>query len=317
MNRTKALETTSLPISTFVADAQQVAARKTCRVKPHRVIACGFAMLAWTLMLGVPGTYGPCASAEAAEERKNEETLTNGSVMELQKLNLGDAVIIDKIKASKCDFDVTISGLKQLKAAKLSDGVIQAMIATKSPTAVSEARPVPTGDPNDPQAPHEAGVWLYEETNGQKKMTQVGGEGFRMWMGAGPFGGASRAVLTGLQAALQVSSHRPVFYMYFGEGGQGIAGATSPNQLPLAKFDLKQKTTERLLVVGSVAPFAGYNSGIKKESLRAVDEQKLAPGIYKVTPKDDLADGEYGFCEVSVGGMATVGKMFCFGVRAK
>jgi hypothetical protein len=316
MKRIKVPERTSLPASTFASAARQIATRRTI-LKFPRVVVCGFAIVTGALILGVPATNWPCSSAVAAEERKNEETLTNGSIMELQKLNLGDPVIIDKIKASKCDFDVTISGLKQLKEAKLSDGVIQAMIATKSSTPVSEARSISSGDPNDPQTPHEVGVWLYEENNGQKKMTRVEGEGFRMWMGAGPFGGASRAVLTGLEASLQVSSRQPVFYMYFGEGGQGIAGSTSPSQLALAKFDLKAKTQERLLVVGSVAPFAGYNSGIKRESLRAVDEQKLATGIYKITPKDELADGEYGFCEVSVGGMATVGKMFCFGVRAK
>jgi hypothetical protein len=158
---------------------------------------------------------------------------------------------------------------------------------------------------------------LCEDNNGQKKMTKLEPESFRMWMGGGPFGGASRAVLTGLKASLQIAARRPVFYMYFGEGGQGIMGSTSPNELPLAKFDLKPKTQERLLIVGSVAPFAGYNSGIKRESLRAVDEEKVAANIYKITPKEDLAEGEYGFCYTSAGGMGAVGKMFCFGVHAQ
>jgi hypothetical protein len=273
-------------------------------------------MLAGLLLAGGTGSLSLCASASAAEA--SPETLSNGSVIELQKLNLGDGVILDKIKASKCDFDVSIDGLKQMKAAGVSDAVIQAMIATKAPAAggggASVAAP---GDPNDPKAAHDVGVWLCEESNGQKKMTKLEPESFRMWMGGGPFGGASRAVLTGLAASRQVSARRPVFYMYFGENGQGIMGSTSPSELPLAKFDLKPKTQERLLIVGSVAPFAGYNSGIKKESLRAIDQEKVAANIYKITPKDDLADGEYGFCYTSAGGMGAVGKMYCFGVHTK
>jgi hypothetical protein len=78
-----------------------------------------------------------CASTAAAQEARKEETLTNGSILELQKMNLGDGVIVEKIRASKCDFDVTIDGLKQLKEAKVSDAVMQAMIAAKSPAPMA------------------------------------------------------------------------------------------------------------------------------------------------------------------------------------
>jgi hypothetical protein len=268
-------------------------------------------VLALWLFLGAPGTDWLSFSAVAGDE-----TLTNQSVILMQQLGFGDAVILEKIKTSKCDFDVSLDGLKQLKEAKVSDAVIQAMISTKSTAPGRDAKSAVTGDPNDPNAPHESGVWLYQEADGSKKMTKVEGESYRLWSGAGPFGGATRAVLSGIKAQLQVSSHRPVFYMYFGDAGQGIMGTMNPNDMPLAKLDLKEKTQERLLVIGSVAPFAGYNSGIKKESLRAVDAVNVCPGVYKVTPQMDLADGEYAFCNSVTGGMA-VGKMFCFGIHLK
>lgn len=280
-----------------------------------RIVRCSSIILAACLCVGVLGTHSPAISTCAAEAGKKEETLTNKSIIELQQLNLGDVVIIEKIKASKCDFDVSVSGLKQLKEARVSDAVIQTMIAPKPAATVEAAKSTAAGDSNDPNVPHEAGVWLYEETGGQKKMSRVESESYRMWMGGGPFGGASRAVLTGLGASLQLSSRRPTFYLYFGDARQGILGATSPNELPLARFTLKEKTKERLLVVGRVAPFAGYNSGIEAKALRAVEETRVAPGIYKVVPKEDLSDGEYGFCQ-AIAGM-TAGRMFCFGVRAK
>lgn len=263
------------------------------------------------------------SSACAAEEAQKQEVLTNASVIELQKMDLGDGVILDKIKTSKCDFDVSLEGLKQLKDAKVSSAVIQAMITAKAPAkpavVAAEAKPLATGDQNDPQVVHEAGVWLYEEADGKKKMTQLEGESFRIWSGmSGPFGAATRAVLTGLSAKVKVTARKPVFYMYFGDSTQGILGSASPSQLPLAKLDVKPKTQERLLVIGSAAAYAGYNSGINKKALRGINSEKVAAGIYKVTPQEDLADGEYSFCfygsEVQVG---TAGKMFCFGVQQK
>jgi hypothetical protein len=271
------------------------------------------------LLAGTLAVRLACPVAAAADQSQKAETLNNESIIEMQKLTLSDGVIIDKIKSSTCEFDVTLNGLKQLKNAKVSDAVIQAMIAAKNTAPAPPGAPAPkaaaTGDLNDPATPRGAGIWMYEETNGQKKMTQLETEGFRMWMGAGPFGGAMRAVLTGLNAKVKVATPHPVFYMYFGQGGQDIGSMTSPSQLPLAKFDLKPRTEERLLVIGSAAPFAGYTTGIRKQSLRAVNTDKIAEGIFKVTPAEDLSSGEYAFCYVSEMGMNSAGKMFCFGVQ--
>jgi hypothetical protein len=52
------------------------------------------------------------------------------------------------------------------------------MISAKSSAPAVNRLTVATGDPNDPNAPHAAGVYLYEEANGQKKMTKLMGESF-------------------------------------------------------------------------------------------------------------------------------------------
>src|ERR1700704_3930398 len=120
-----------------------------------------------------------------------DETLTNASIIELQGLNLGDAVMIEKIKTSKCDFDTSIGGLKQLQQAKVSSAVIQAMLATKSAAAgavVSDANI----NVNDPLAMHSAGVWALQEAGGQKTMSRIDfyqprfaskGGGYNPWAG--------------------------------------------------------------------------------------------------------------------------------------
>lgn len=102
-----------------------------------------------------------------------EEVLKNSSIIELQSLNLSDAVILEKIKTSKTDFDTSIDGLKKLKGAKVSDAVIQAMIAAKAPAA---ARPKPPGaianESNDPKVLHSAGVWIQTD----KKLAKLQAE---------------------------------------------------------------------------------------------------------------------------------------------
>ena len=108
---------------------------------------------------------------------KPAEILTNISIIELGSLAFDDAVIIEKIKTSKCDFDVSMDGLKLLKQAKISGAVIQAMIASKAPAAPTAATASTSaevaGDPNDPKAPHKAGVYLSEDVGGQKKLTKI------------------------------------------------------------------------------------------------------------------------------------------------
>jgi hypothetical protein len=291
----------------------------------NRLFHLAALVAAVALIAGTPAMRLVCPSAFAADP--TVETLNNAAVIEMQGLNLGDAVILDKIRTSKTDFDVTVAALKQLKEAKVSDAVIQAMINAKSPApaapalTTSENKPAVAGDQNDPAVQHEPGVWLYEETDGVKKMTPLVTESYRLWMGAGPFGGAQHAVLSGLSAKIQVKARQPVFYMYFGEAGRSdssIMGTTSPNQMPLAVLDLKAKTQERLLVIGTAAPFAGYNSGIRPKSLREIDVVKIADGIYKVSPKNELADGEYAFCYYASDiRVSTAGRMFCFGVHLK
>ena len=43
--------------------------------------------------------------------------------------------------------------------------------------------------------------------------------------------------------------------------------------------------------------------------------EKLAPGVYKVTPKEDLAPGEYGFYNGGGAGPSGGAKIFDFGIK--
>jgi hypothetical protein len=95
--------------------------------------------------------------------------MTNADVIELAGMGLSDDVVMDKIYAAKAtDFDTSIAGLRALKAAKISDIVIRAMInpqpvpqpqASPSESTGAEQRPSPTSD--QPHAANPAVVQVY------------------------------------------------------------------------------------------------------------------------------------------------------------
>jgi len=78
--------------------------------------------------------------------------MTNADVIELAGLGLSDDIVIAKIyAASATDFDTSIPGLKALKAAKISDAVIRAMINPPHPG--TEQTPAPTSEHPPTQQP--------------------------------------------------------------------------------------------------------------------------------------------------------------------
>lgn len=263
------------------------------------------------------------AAARAQVSLAAEETLNNGSIVELQKLGLGDGVLLEKIKTSKCDFDTSLGGLKQLKEAGISSAVIQAMLATKGSTPRAAA-PTASGDVNDPAAPHTAGVWIHEMVGGKGKMTLLKSEvpaeishgGFIGPWGIGKV--AQTARLTGTESETQLSQRKPEFYIYFKNGAMEFAGAHGPQEIALAQFtvlakDAKNNANQRAVDVASHGAYGG-TSGIDRKVTRPFDATMIAEEIYKIVPKDDLADGEYGFCPGIIGGQH---RFFTFGIKGK
>ena len=62
---------------------------------------------------------------------QDPKPLKNAEVIEMTKADLSDAIVIAKIKNSKCDFDTSPAGLVELKAKGVSDEVVEAMIDWK------------------------------------------------------------------------------------------------------------------------------------------------------------------------------------------
>ncbi|CAN5254235.1 hypothetical protein BH10ACI1_BH10ACI1_10190 [soil metagenome] len=67
----------------------------------------------------------------AVAQQKNDEALTNNSVIELVKAGLSEGIIIAKIKSSKTEFDTSSNALVKLKEIGVSENIILAMIEAK------------------------------------------------------------------------------------------------------------------------------------------------------------------------------------------
>jgi len=108
----------------------------------------------------------PVKESPAVQEKSGEapsEVLTNSGVVKMAKANLGDGIILRKIKASACKFDTSADALGELKKAGVSEPVINAMLdvdeaskaAAREPVPVppSETETTPGGDPPPSTAP--------------------------------------------------------------------------------------------------------------------------------------------------------------------
>lgn len=264
------------------------------------------------------------------------ETLNNQSVIELVKVGLGEEAIIAKIESSSNQFQVTTADLVALKRAGVPSNVIAAMIGASKDAVVSPASAASFDSP-DPLVSHPAGVYMLADWLPQPKMlaidattsnqTKTGGFlGYALTGGLAPM--SFKAVIPNAQARIRTVQSRPTFFFYFDEpsasrGGSGFwrAGAvSSPAEFSLVAF--KVKSDRREAKVGQFN-LAGAKAGVMDKDRIPFDYERIAPGVFKVTPQATLAPGEYGFIYATSGGSgpgaagvgATTSRIFDFSVE--
>ena len=91
--------------------------------------------------------------------------------------------------------------------------------------------------------------------------------------------------------------------------------ATSPAEFMMVQMNVKQASREA--VMGEFGAFTGVSMGARDKDVREYSFEKLKPGLYKVTPKTQLAPGEYCFYYAgNVTGLGFAGgKVFDFSVK--
>ena len=229
-----------------------------------------------------------------------QEVLTNQSLISMKKAGLSDSIIISKIKSSQTKFDASTQGLIGLKNAGLSDQVIEAVVnAGAAPAPAAPAAPAAAAAP---AASRESIVHLVAG-----KAIELVPANASMEFSTGFFDSKSELVLQGRKATYRIADKKPVFYSTW-----------SANDAPLVRLKPGSDHDDRNLKIssGSFAPFGGsVKYGVRSEDKVDMEaSEKDARGLFKLTPKEPLKPGEYGF--VLTYGMAAgaSGRVYDFGV---
>lgn len=264
-----------------------------------------------------------------------EEVMTNDEVMTLSKAGLNQSVIINKIRTSKTDFDLSTDALIKLKQAGISDEIVNAMLeaksgrsmTTNSGAGVAESRT--NNDPNDPMAKHGYGIYLYEEKDGERKMTQLQpsvsaqnrtGGIFTSQMTYGIGKVKIKANLPGRNSKIQITDTKPTFYFYLDKDSGGLNTSSgipsTPQEFALIRFNIRSDNRE--VTIGKANIF-GAKGGLSDEYVVQFNAEDLGDGIFKITPAIELKKGEYGFFLINSGNSnasnAVGSKFFDFGVN--
>ena len=267
-----------------------------------------------------------------------QETMTNDEVISLAKAGLNPTLIVGKIRTSKTNFDLSTNSLIALKKAGVSDDIVTAMLEAKSGKPINSTATVNSsgaasvgalGDPNDPMAKHNYGIYLFEEKDGVRKMTSVKpsvsaqnrtGGLFTSQLTYGIGKVKTKANLPGRSADLQINQAMPTFYFYLDitSGGMNTSSGvpSDPKEFTLVRFN--QRSDNREVTIGKSNAFGG-KGGLSDEYVVQFKADDLGNGIFKISPSVELKKGEYGFYLVNSGNSNTsagVGaKFFDFGVN--
>ena len=220
--------------------------------------------------------------------------MTNQDVIDMVGLGLSEDVIIAKIRAASAGetlhFDTSVSGLKELKAAKVSDDVIKVMINPAPPAGpvVLAAAPM-SNDPNLP--PPEVGVYwkngsAFTRIEGQAiSQAKVGGKAGSMFT----YGLRNEhwdAYLDGPQSKNVINDHLPVFYIYVPDGSSAA---------DFTLIILEKKGNRREFQIGSFGGITGGKSGVKRDKEIAFTAEHAGIRTYKLRLGADMKPGEYAF----------------------
>jgi hypothetical protein len=258
------------------------------------------------LLLAVGGT---CAQT-ASQGKARKEVLTNASVIEMAKLGLSEAVIIEKIRQSERNFDTSIEGLRQLKAAQISDALIAVILNPQAAPAAATSAPValkPAAASNSPAAtynqagqkimaplPPDKGVYLWDgKTMHLLHQSRVPSMGTSFWRSVTPFVKKKIELqMFDAHAKLQFDNNEPVIVV--AGMGEVVPGVPSFRLLYVKTGGMRKD--RRIVGTYDVGGFFGSVSMVDNEIECRME--KLTTGIYAFKPIKALPDGEYGVAHV-------------------
>ncbi len=251
--------------------------------------------------------------------------LTNQAVIEMTNAGLAPGIIIARIQASRTSFDLSTDGLIHLSQAGVTEDVIRAMFLKRcAGCADSGAQAAPVS--NDPTMPHAPGIYVYDTSGGEPKLTLLEPTAYSRTRSSGELASTvtlgiakvrAHAVLNGARAAMRLHNAQPIFYFYFEQKGPRLScryfcGNSAPHEFTLLRFEEKSDSRETLIAKYNIV---GSSHGVSSKAAVPFTFENVKPGIYKVTLQAPLQPGEY--CFFSNGPYQYHDRLYDFGVDAQ
>lgn len=240
--------------------------------------------------------------------------LTNQDVVALIQAGVPPEVIVEKIKASKTNFDTSTAAIIALKGAGASAEIIRIMVNPAASPDGGTRVLSPWTNPNAPapcQAPGGAGpvpwlsgaspaMWLIDPDSGNR--TEINYERGTL-KHVGFYGiGAQLLELHPIRATLRVGPRAQ------------FASCLNPSDAPLVRFSLDRGSNERNTSLGRYTPW-NHSISISQEDLVPMRFEKTPDGYFKITPQEPMTAGEYGFVPQATAGFFALGeRVYSFGV---
>jgi hypothetical protein len=236
------------------------------------------------------------ASAFGEDGSTVKRRLTNQDIIAMVSAGISEDVILAKIRTTSAagngatNFDTSVEGLKTLKAAKVPDAIVKAMIdpTPAASTAVNLSGPATLG-PNLP--PPEVGVYWKDGSNfvlipGQAiSQSKVGGKAANVFT----YGIKQQhwdAFVNGKTSNNRVRELRPTFYLYVPDGASAA---------DYVLLKLNRKGDRREFQIGRFGGLVGGSSGVDRDKEVPFKFDHVGVRIYRVSLSSDLKPGEYGF----------------------
>lgn len=264
-----------------------------------------------------------CLLATAGVAVLAQETLTNADVVKMVKAQLGDQLVIAKIRESpRVDFKLEVDDLIALKKEGISQPVIKAMLdrenaspfGSSAPAAGSATAPAGGIAAVNPlaQMDQNMGMQMIQVALSTDKGV-VGLHIIRGHLSSTAMGWMHFMDYPGLHARVRTSEARPTLLV---KSDTPLTGGF----YFIARLDVDKKGGVRSLKISSAKNRfkAMFGNSRKLEQpdqdwVIPFTEEDAGNNIWKVTPKKDLKPGEYGWY-VSIGtGMQQTG-LYPFGV---
>ena len=227
----------------------------------------------------------PLALAARGAQATGAAPLTNDDIIKMVQAKFGDNVIVAKIKSSPCKFDTSMDALTKLKAASVSDAVMQAMMEPAGPASPVHSVVRVAEPPLVPGFPSNATV-AYKRPDGTFTAveqcpapdTKTGGTG-RMILTQGFSSIKAKSVYRGAEAPLRIGDRRPTFYV------------RSNSERVVSLVRLEKKGDHREIEVERAGLSSG--TGFREKDRVNATVTRVAEGMLSVIPTQELPNGEY------------------------